>query len=186
VLCCLEGKSKTEAAADLGWREGTVSSRLARARALLQKRLARRGVALSGVLCAAGISPDAVPAGTLAEKVEAALSVAGRDGAGGVSARVVALAEEVMRAMCLTRWRTGILLALALGLLVGTGLTAHFGAGEKPPPGGGGREPGGPPAPQADRKQRALDEDGEALPATALLRLGKLRPPPGAPRRPPS
>src|SRR5262249_14704638 len=47
VLCDLQGMGHKEAARQLGWPIGTVSSRLSRARAMLAKRLARRGVSLS-------------------------------------------------------------------------------------------------------------------------------------------
>jgi RNA polymerase sigma factor (sigma-70 family) len=44
VLCCLEGRSREDAAAELGWSIGSIKGRLERARALLQLRLRRRGV----------------------------------------------------------------------------------------------------------------------------------------------
>jgi RNA polymerase sigma factor (sigma-70 family) len=47
ILCDLEGKTRKAAARLLGCPEGSLSSRLARARALLAKRLARRGWAVA-------------------------------------------------------------------------------------------------------------------------------------------
>ncbi len=47
ILCCIEGHTRHTAADLLGWPPGTVAGRLARARAILQKRLTARGVALA-------------------------------------------------------------------------------------------------------------------------------------------
>src|SRR5262249_23233816 len=47
VLCDLEGRTRKEVASQFGCPEGTVASRLVRARAMLAKRLAGRGIALS-------------------------------------------------------------------------------------------------------------------------------------------
>jgi RNA polymerase sigma-70 factor (ECF subfamily) len=47
VLCDLEGRTHKEAARHLGWPAGSMSRRLERARVLLRRRLAERGVSLA-------------------------------------------------------------------------------------------------------------------------------------------
>jgi RNA polymerase sigma factor (sigma-70 family) len=117
VLCCLEGKSKKEAAEELGWKEGTVSSRLAEARKRLQQRLQGRGVTLSSVLCGTALSQTtAVTISPLLTDgtVKAAssfVSGAGVEGGGGV-----AVAEGVLQAMEATRIKLAIAFAALLVL----------------------------------------------------------------------
>jgi RNA polymerase sigma factor (sigma-70 family) len=101
VLCVLEGKTLKEAARELGCPEGTVASRLARARALLAKLLTRQGVALSsGTLtcvlsqkAAAAAVPKAVMTATITAVTRV---VAGHAVTGVVSVRVAALLDRLV------------------------------------------------------------------------------------------
>jgi RNA polymerase sigma factor (sigma-70 family) len=143
VLCDLEGKTRKEVAGQLGCPEGTVASRLARARAMLAKRLTRRGVALSGGALAAVLSQQAasasVPASVVVSTIKAAsLLAAGQAAAtGAISVKVVALTEGVMKAMLFTKLKTVIAVVLVLGFLAtgATILTSRTAAGQedKPP-----------------------------------------------------
>src|SRR5207244_8767447 len=63
VLCDLEGKTRKEAARHFHLPEGTVASRLATARAMLGKRLARSGLAVSGAAAVAVLAQQAAAAG---------------------------------------------------------------------------------------------------------------------------
>src|SRR5215469_92375 len=109
VLCDLEGKTRKEAAGQLGCHEGTVASRLARARAMLAKRLTRRGVALAGGALAAVLSRRAVAASVPHAVVSATIKAAGRLAAGraaatgAISVQVADLTEGVVKAMVFTK-----------------------------------------------------------------------------------
>src|SRR5262245_49553609 len=96
LLCDLLGRSRAEAAAELGIAEGTLSSRLARSRDKLRAKLARLGAALSLPNLAAGLADEAtatVPASLIQSTLAAETSAA--------AARE--LAEGVMRTMFLVK-----------------------------------------------------------------------------------
>jgi RNA polymerase sigma factor (sigma-70 family) len=124
VLCELEGKARQEAARLLGWPEGTVASRLARGRTLLARQLARHGLAVPagtlGVLAQQTASAS-VPAALVDSTVKAAsLVAAGQATATQISANVVGLTQEALKAMFLSKLKT----ALAVVVLVVLGAVA--------------------------------------------------------------
>ncbi len=146
VLCDLQGVRQHDAAARLGWKIGTLTGRLARARQQLLKRLTARGLApsaVAGAVALGGASAAAPPA--LADTV---LTLAA---GGAIPSAVLTLATSVLEGtlMKVKLLAAAVLTATALTLGAG-GWFATADAQPGPgglPPGGDGRAGKGPPLP---------------------------------------
>src|SRR5581483_10946240 len=153
VLCELQGASRSDAAKALRIPEGTLSSRLARGRELLRRRLLKHGTllpagGLAALFTAGGTGRAAVPAALFAKTAElAAVAATGAALAGAVPAGPARLTDEVLKSMMLTKLRmTG-------GAVLAAGLVA-FGALAAWP----GEAPGQPEKPKATAKSTPVTE----------------------------
>jgi RNA polymerase sigma factor (sigma-70 family) len=138
LLCYLEGKTRDEAAQELGWSLGTLRGRLDRGREMLRARLARRGLGLSAALFATLLGQQAAQA--LPPILEINLIKAVLYGAAGQappSARVAALAAGVTKAMSMTKVKIAATVVVAASLL-GLGTMLRTGAGLQAQPLGAG------------------------------------------------
>jgi RNA polymerase sigma factor (sigma-70 family) len=119
LLCYLEGKTRDQAARQLGWSLRTLERRLEQGLKLLRARLTRRGVELPLALLAAGLSQQAASADVSAATVAATVEVAMGFGSGAaVSPQVVALVEGGLKAMAGTKLKLGAALLLAASVVV--------------------------------------------------------------------
>jgi RNA polymerase sigma factor (sigma-70 family) len=162
ALCELEGVGRRDAAARLGIPEGTLSSRLAKARAVLAERLRGSGVALTAAgLCAALGRPASaiVPSGLV--DMTAALSTS----PGPVPPSVAALSNGVFQSMFLHKLKLTATAGLVLAVAgVFTGLSGLF--AQAPPP--------SPPSPGAIPVQVTPKDSKEPAPAAKPSSPGGL------------
>jgi RNA polymerase sigma factor (sigma-70 family) len=117
LLCDLEGKPRKEAARLLGVPEGTLSGHLTRGRALLARRLARYGLAISSgtltVLLVQSSASASVPATLVSSSIRLARLLAAGEAAGAISAGVSALTEGASKSMLLAKMKLVGVLMLA-------------------------------------------------------------------------
>jgi len=165
VLCELEGRSRKEVAAQLHLPEGTLSSRLAKARKLLAERLGGHGAPLGAAAMTGALAGQAAAeSNTLVQAtVEVAvLTAAGQATAEVVSANILFLTDGVLKTMLLAKLKVvmGTVLVLA-GIVCGStaGWYGSAGAHEQPE----GKTEG--------RRQKA--EGRKQEPATAVAFLAK-------------
>jgi RNA polymerase sigma factor (sigma-70 family) len=177
ILCYLEGHTQEEAASRLDWTAGELKGRLDRGRALLRRRLTRRGLTLAIPLFTASLSQGSATAALPATLVKAtarsaALLLSGEVVVEGISGQAIALAGG-LKATMLAKLRLAVPLGLML-LLVCAGLAAYQARETRQPQGPSSKhinqaEPG--PAAQAMR----VDRLGDALPPGAVARVGSIR-----------
>jgi len=165
ILCDLECKTRKEVSRQLGCPEGTVAARLARARVMLAKRLARHGLAVSGGGLAAALSQKvasaAVPTPVLSSTIKAATLLAGGPAAatGTIAVKVTALMDGVLKSMLLTKLKVGVAALLVVAALGGTtGLICQAWPAEQP---------------QVPRAEQKKDDEANQPPAKAFLLPGR-------------
>jgi RNA polymerase sigma factor (sigma-70 family) len=131
LVCDLSGLGRRDAADRLGLPEGTVSSRLARGRALLKERLRRRGFGLAAGSVAALLAESAratVSQGLVdTTTVAATRFAAGSVATGAISASVASLTQGALNAMAWTKVKV-MAAVIVIGLTVTVWAQAQSGS----------------------------------------------------------
>ena len=167
LLCYFEGLTHADAARRLGWPVGTVAGRLARAKELLHRRLARGTIAVpaAGVIALLTADEAAALPGAFADgTARAAVAfAAGEAAVPGVSTFTLELAKGAIRTMTVTKLQWAAAVVAVCGSLTAGGVLAMGqGAGararsRRARTAGSRRTAGQPPAPtrqEADYAQR--------------------------------
>lgn len=129
VLCELEGVRQPDAAAQLGCKPGTLTSRLTRARQLLIERLSSRGLAPAVAGGSLGLGAATATAAVPQNLIDTALSLLSAGEA--VSPAILALVHEVTPMMIRTK-----LVAATLLVACGFGAALYPDSTPQPRPGG--------------------------------------------------
>jgi RNA polymerase sigma factor (sigma-70 family) len=171
ILCSLEGKSLAEAATLLGWKVGTVSVTLSRARQQLRRRLTRRGVELSAVLAGLALATESAPAALVERTLHTALALAaGKRAAELVSASVASLVRQASQTFVETKLRLVVFLLAASLVAAGVAGFAWHKPADNPETAAGSLPR------RADAvKSERLDRFGDPLPPGAVARIGSVR-----------
>jgi RNA polymerase sigma factor (sigma-70 family) len=130
VLCWLQGFTTDAASRRLRCPQGTILSRLSRARERLRQRLARRGVTLgAGLLGTVFLSESgsaAVPDALIEAAIQTSSHVLSPDGAALVSTEVATLTKKVLIAMLLSKVKMTAAAVLTISTLIaGAGVLAR-------------------------------------------------------------
>jgi RNA polymerase sigma factor (sigma-70 family) len=158
ILCDLEARTRREAARQLGVPEGTVAGRLARARAMLAKRLTRHGLATAGGAMAVGLAQDVasagVPIAVVSNTIKAATAFAAGPGAAGgvIAPEVAALTQGVLKAMLWSKLKVATAVLLGVLACAGGGAVAFL-------PMAAGRPEGQATAQKASPDDKKTDKD---------------------------
>ena len=188
IVCCLEGRTQEEAAKQLDCPLGTLQSRLARGRMLLQKQLERRGLTLSAAGLATFLTAQttcaALPSKLFGTTLQAAIQYAsGKSLSGLVSASVALLVNNGLKSIALTKMIWISVGIVSLGLLAGgTGMAAKYtqdggrGTGQfKQVAKAQAQQESKPKSPEPIVEKPRTDHLGDPLPLGALHRLGTVR-----------
>jgi RNA polymerase sigma factor (sigma-70 family) len=172
LLCCLQGKTRDEAAQQLGCGVGVLRGRLDRGRELLRARLQRRGLALSAALLSLGVAENAsaafLHASLFSSTVKAATSAGTTASAKIVSAQAAALSQGVIQAMFLGKLKAAVVtVATLVAVSSAAGVVCYRTMAQEPSPSS---------TPAAQRTSESGKRSGDDVdPRKLQLELERLR-----------